>query len=427
MYDPQNQRRRRLFPILLVFGGFGFFTVPLVLGAFVLGIQVERHGGLSHGGEPAEARQLFQPFWETWYLVHENYADPSSVKDERLMQWSIRGMLASLGDTGHTTYLTRDEVQQLTESLQGKLEGIGARITLRKQGVPTIVQTMPKSPAREAGLRPGDVILQVDGQDVYGLSLPQLVQHIKGPAGSTVHLKVLRGDPAKTVELDIRRAEVDVPDVAWQMMPEVPLAHIAILNFGKNADEQLRDALAQARKEGAKGLILDVRGNPGGLKDQAVKVTSEFLKPDEVVFIEKDARGNTKPVPVQPGGVAQDIPMCLLINDGTASSAEILAGALQDYQRGKLIGERTVGTGTVLREFKLSDGSAVLLAVDQWLTPKERQIWHKGITPDIVVEMPLGASILLPESGTKLSAKALADNKDAQLLKAIEVLKKELP
>lgn len=415
MYDPQNPRRRRL------------FTIFLVLVAFALGVQVERHGWLSHGGQPPEVRQIFQPFWETWYLIHAKYADPDSVQDDRLAQWAIRGMLASLGDTGHTTYLTRDEVQQLTESLKGKLEGIGARITMRKQGVPTIVQTMPKSPAREAGLRPGDVLLQVNGEDVHGLSLPQLVQHIKGPAGSTVRLKVLRSDPTKTVELEIQRAEIKVPDVAWQMLPDVPLAHIALLNFGNNADEQLRDAIAQARQEGAKGLILDVRGNPGGLKDQAVKVTSEFLKSDQVVFIEKDARGKMKPVSVEPGGVAQDIPLCLLINDGTASSAEILAGALQDYQRGKLIGERTVGTGTVLREFKLSDGSAVLLAVDQWLTPKERQIWHKGITPDIKVEMPTGASILLPESGTKLSAKTLSDSKDAQLLKAIEVLKKELP
>ena len=415
MYDPQNPRRRRL------------FTFLLVLMAFALGVQLERRGWLSYGGEPPEVRQLFRPFWETWSLVHEKYADPSSIQDERMMQWAIRGMLASLGDTGHTTYLTPDEAQKLLQDLQGKqLQGIGAIVGLRKQGVPTIEQTLPKSPAREAGLRPGDIILQVDGQDVHDLSLLQLVQRIKGPAGSTVHLKVLRGDPPKSVEIDIQRAEINIPDVAWEMLEDAPIAHISILNFGNHADEQLRDALAQARKEGAKGLILDVRGNPGGLKEQAVKITSEFLKPDQVVFIEKDAKGNTKPVPVEPDGVARDIPLCLLINGGTASSSEILAGAVQDYQRGKLIGERTIGTGTVLRELKLSDGSAVLLAVDQWLTPKERQIWHKGITPDIKVEMPAGASIRLPESDTKLSAKALADSKDAQLLKAVEVLKKEL-
>jgi carboxyl-terminal processing protease len=415
MNDPQIQRRKRLFRILIL------------LVAFALGVQVERHGWLSHGGEPAEVRQLFRPFWEAWYLIHTGYADPSSVNDERLMQWSIRGMLASLGDTGHTDYLTRDQVKEQNERLKGKLEGIGA-IIVPKQGMPTVVQTLPNSPARQAGLRPGDVILEVDGQDVHDLSLSLMIQRIKGPAGSKVQLKVLRGDPPHAVELDIERAEIHVPDVAWQMLPDAPLAHISILNFGQNADEQLREALAQMRQEGAKGLILDVRGNPGGLKEQAVEVTSEFLKPGQTVFIEKDAHGKMTPVPVKPEpGVAQEIPLCLLINQGTASSAEILAGALQDYERGKLIGERTFGTGTVLGQYNLSDGSALLLAIVQWLTPKEREIWHKGITPDITVKMPANVPILLPESGTKLSAKALADSKDTQLQKAIEVLKKELP
>src|SRR6185437_8918995 len=325
----------------------------------------------------------------------------------------------------HTTYLTRDEVKRLTANLKGELEGIGARIALRKQG-PTIMQTMPKSPARTAGMQPGDVIHQVDGKDVRGMSLEQLVQHVRGPAGSEVHMKVFRGTPPKSIDLDIKRAKVDVPDVAWQMLPEIPIAHVAIQSFGQHTDEQLRTTLQASRQQGAKGLILDVRGNPGGLKDQAVKVTSEFLKPGEVVFVQKDAHGKTTPVPAEKDGVAQDIPLCVLIDEGTASSAEILAGALQDYQRGKLIGTRTFGTGTVLDKFQLSDGSAVLLAVDQWLTPKERQIWHKGIAPDIKEELPQGTFILLPESGTKLSAETLANSKDTQLLKAIEVMKKEL-
>ncbi len=415
MIDSRSDRRSRLFLVLVV------------LVAFALGVQAERRGWLpsGRGREPSEVRQTFAPYWEAWRLVHKYYVDPDSIKDERLTQGSILGMLAALGDIGHTTYLTRDEVERLEANLKGELEGIGARISLRKQG-PTIVQTMPKSPARKAGVQPGNVILQVDGQDVHGMSLEKLVQHIKGPAGSEVRLKVLRGDPPKPVDIDIQRAKVDVPDVAWQMLPDSPLAHVAIQNFGEHTDEQLRSILEQAREQGAKALVLDVRGNLGGLKEQAVKVTSEFLKPGEVVFIQKDAAGNTTPVSVNPEGTARDIPLCVLIDEGTASSAEILAGALQDYQRGKLIGMRTFGTGTVLRPFKLSDGSAVLLAVDQWLTPKERQIWHKGISPDIEVELPQGASILLPESEAKLSAKTLANSKDTQLLKAIEVMKKEL-
>jgi carboxyl-terminal processing protease len=419
MYDYRSVRRpvrsNRLFLLLLL------------LVAFSLGVQVERRGWLpgSSWREPPEAERTFEPFWETWHLVHERYVDRQNVKDERMMQGAILGMLATLGDVGHTTYLTKEEVQQLESSLRGELEGIGCLISMRKQG-PTIRQTMPKSPARKAGLQPGDVLIEVDGKDVHGLSLEQLVQYLRGPAGSAVHLKVLRGDPPKPVDFDIHRAKVDVPDIAWHMLPGQPIAHVAIQNFGAHTDEQLRAAITEARKQGAKGLILDLRGNRGGLKEQAVKVTSEFLKPGELVFIEKDANGKEKPVAVEPEGVARDIPLCVLIDDGTASSAEILAGAIQDYQRGKLIGTTTFGTGTVLGEFKLTDGSAVLLAVDQWLTPKGRQIWHKGIAPDIEVQLPQGAYSLLPESERTLSADALAKSKDTQLLKAIEVLKKEL-
>jgi carboxyl-terminal processing protease len=415
MCDPRSSRRSRSLWILLV------------LAAFALGVQAERRGWLprSPREEPVEVRKTFEPFWETWRLVHQKYVDKDSVKDERMTHGAILGMLASLGDVGHTTYLSRDDVKRLEEDLKGEFEGIGASIQLSK-GAATIMQTMPKSPARTAGLRPGDILLQVDGQDVHGLSLQQLVQRVKGPAGTQVHLKVLRGNPAHAVELDIRRAKIDVPDVAWQMLPDAPLAVVAIRNFGEHTDERLRDAIAQARKQGAKGLIVDVRGNPGGLKEQAVKVTSEFLKDGETVFIEKDAQGKTTAIAAHADGVAQDISLCVLINDGSASSSEIFAGAIQDHGRGKLIGERTFGTGTVLREFTLSDGSAVLLAVDQWLTPKGRQIWHKGIEPDIKVELPSGAAPLLLETGTKLSAKTLADSKDAQLQKAIEILKKEL-
>jgi carboxyl-terminal processing protease len=403
-----------------------FLTLFLLI-AFALGIFVERQGWLPGGSgqEPPEARQAFRPFWETWRLVHDRYVDRERINDQRMTHGAILGMLATLGDHGHTTYLTKDEVQRLQENLKGELEGIGASITIRKQR-PTIVYTLPNSPARAAGLKAGDVIAQVDGEGVQGMPLDQIVRRVRGPAGSEVHLKVLRGDPGTLVDLAIKRAKVDVPDVAWHMLPGVPIAQVAIRNFGQRTDEQMRAALDQARGQGAKGIILDVRGNPGGLKEQAVKVTSEFLQPGEIVFIQKDAEGHEQPVKAENGGSAADLPMCVLIEEGTASSSEILAGAFQDYQRAKLIGTKTFGTGTVLGEFSLSDGSAVLLAISQWLTPKGRQIWHKGIPPDIEVPLPEDRSIVIPESGEKLSSKELQKSGDTQLLKALEVLKKEL-
>jgi carboxyl-terminal processing protease len=172
-------------------------------------------------------------------------------------------------------------------------------------------------------------------------------------------------------------------------------------------------------------VILDLRGNPGGLKDQAIEVTSEFLKDGEV-FIDQDAHGKQTAVPVTQDGMALDLPLCVLIDGGTASAAEICAGALQDYGRAKLVGERTFGTGTVLQRFPLSDGSEVLLATSQWLTPKGRQIWHKGITPDVEVALPEAASILLPEMEDGMDTAAFQRSEDAQLHKAIEILRKEI-
>jgi carboxyl-terminal processing protease len=413
MYDPQVQRRNRL------------ITILFIVGAFYLGVQAERYGWMSPLHEPPEVQRTFRPFWETWYLVHEKYVDQSSVNDEHMTQGAIVGMLATLGDIGHTTYLSKEEVQRFQEDLRGELYGVGASIGMRKRR-PTIIYTLPNSPARAAGLKPGDVIEQVDGQDVKNLSLQQIVKRVRGQAGTEVHLKVVRGEPSRTVDLEMKRARVEVPDVSWKMLPGSPIAHVALRNFGEHTDEQLRETLEALIKQGAKGMILDLRGNPGGLKGQAVKVTSEFLKSGEVIFLQRDAKGQTQSILAETGGVGLDIPLCLLIDETTASSAEILSGAVQDHERGKLIGTRTFGTGTVLGEYKLTDGSALLLAISEWLTPKGRQIWHKGITPDIEVSLPQDASIVMPESEAQLTADTLAHSGDTQLLKAIEVMKIEL-
>jgi carboxyl-terminal processing protease len=257
------------------------------------------------------------------------------------------------------------------------------------------------------------------------MSLDRIAAMVRGKAGTEVHLKILRPGETQPLDFTITRAHVDVPDVTWHMLPGVPIAHVAIEEFGDKAHDQLQKALTEAQAQGAKALILDVRTNPGGLKDQAVAVTSMFLK-NGVVFIEQDSKGHETKVPVKPGGEWTDIPLCLLIDQGTASSSEIFAGALQDYGRGKLIGARTYGTGTVLMPYRLSDDSAVLLAVSEWLTPKERRIWHEGIKPDIAVPLPEGVSILLPETAGNLSAEDLAKTEDKQLLKALEVMKEQV-
>jgi carboxyl-terminal processing protease len=395
--------------------------------SFVGGALADRAGWLpgSGGREPPGLRKTFAPFWEAWRLVKEHYVDPERAGDVPMTRGAITGMLASLGDVGHTTYLTPEEVKRLKDSLSGKLEGIGATVTVR-QRQPTIMHTIPRSPARKAGLKSGDVILEVDGKPAAGLPLQQVVDRVRGPAGTRVRLRIGRPGESTPLPFTITRAKVDVPKVTWAMLPGAPIAHVAIREFGKRADAQLRKALAGAREQGARALVLDVRGNPGGLKDQAVAVTSEFLKKGQVVFVQVDARGNREEVKAKGPEAAAGLPVCVLIDGGTASSPEILAGALKDHKRAKLVGTRTFGTGTVLERFPLSDGSAVLLGVAKWLTPEGHEIWHKGIDPDVEVALPPDATILTPENEEGLSEEAFRKSKDAQLRKAFELLREQL-
>jgi carboxyl-terminal processing protease len=399
---------------------------PVVLFAFLAGLLTGWSGGLPNpfSHQPAGVQRTFSPFWETWRLVDDHYVDRNAVRPQSMTEGAIRGMLDSLGDTGHTTYLSPAEARRIEEDLKGQMEGIGVRFGER-QGRPTILAVLPGTPAEKAGLRPGDVLLKADSTELKDRSPEQIAQLVAGKAGTELTLTISREGTPQPITLTLTRARISVPDVAWHMLPGRSLAHLSLLSFGEKADEQLRTALDEARQAGARGLVIDVRLNPGGLKDQAVAVSSEFLKEGNV-FIEQDAHGKQTPVPVKAGGVATDIPLVVLIDEGTASSAEIFSGAIQDHHRGKLVGTKTYGTGTVLQPFDLSDDSAVLLAVSQWLTPDGREIWHKGITPDVTVALPPGATILLPEESGRMTRAELDKSGDKQLLKGIEVLEEQL-
>jgi carboxyl-terminal processing protease len=209
--------------------------------------------------------------------------------------------------------------------------------------------------------------------------------------------------------------------VKWLRMPGTKVAHVRIATFSKGVGQDLRKALAEVEEEKLAGLILDLRNNPGGLLEEAVKTASQFLSSGNVV-LEKDARGQVSPVPVLPGGLATTIPMVVLINGGTASASEIVAGALQDDHRATLVGEKTFGTGTVLEPFSLADGSALLLATKEWLTPAGQVIWHKGISPDVPVPLLPQVNPLFPEREKGMTAGQLRESKDAQLLRALDLL-----
>ncbi len=222
-------------------------------------------------------------------------------------------------------------------------------------------------------------------------------------------------------EVTIVRAKITVRNVTWARVPGTTIADLRIAGFSEGVTKDVRKALRQIENGGATRLILDMRDNPGGVLGEAVETASQFLSSGTVV-LQKDSKGTVKPVAVQPGGIATSITMVVLINQGTASGAEIVAGALKDANRAALVGEKTFGTGTVLQEFRLPDGSAMLLAIAEWLTPAGHVIWHKGIEPDVKVNLSTAITPLYPEKEKGMSPAQLKVRGDTQLLKAIELL-----
>ena len=254
-----------------------------------------------------------------------------------------------------------------------------------------------------------------------GLSLSQVVSKVLGPAGSKVTITLQDPETGVIRDVTIIRAKITVQNVTWVMLPGTTIADIRIAAFSQGVTKDLQAALKQIQAQGATSMILDLRNDPGGLLDEAIGVTSQFLDSGNVLLV-KDAQGAQRPIPVQSGGLALNIPMVVMVNQGTASAAEIAAGALQDAHRATLIGQTTFGTGTVLNGFPLSDGSQILLATEEWLTPTGRVGWHKGIIPDVSVSLASTVTTYQPDAAQGMTAAQLQSSQDAQLLKAIDEL-----
>lgn len=414
--------------------GFAFILLLVLAAGFTAGLMADRQALLpvtglidppAAGTMPPQGKVDTDLIKQAYDTIQKNYADRQTLQDTNLTYGAITGMVDSLGDTGHSRFLTPEMVTAERNQIQGEFEGIGALLNVNEAGNPVILAPMDNSPAQKAGLRPGDIIMEVDGEDVSHATLTEVVDRVLGPAGTKVTLTIRDPETNKEREVTITRAKIVVKNVTWQMLPGTGLAHIRIAAFSQNVSRDLIEAIGQARKQGAKGIVLDLRNNPGGLLHEAVDVVSQFLKDGDVLQT-RDADGKIESIAVQRGGTATDIPMVVLINGGSASAAEITAGAMQDYGRAKLVGETTFGTGTVLNQFQMADGSAILLATELWLTPKGREIWHQGIEPDISVELPTDVTISIPETERDLTAEALKKLEDTQLLKAIEVLRGEV-
>jgi carboxyl-terminal processing protease len=357
---------------------------------------------------------------EAWNTIQQKYVDRPALQPERLTYGAIGGLVDALGDTDHSRFLTPEMVKEEDTLESGQFEGIGAEVSVNSGHV-TIVAPLDDSPAQRADLRPGDIIAKVDGQDVSGLPLSDVVNRILGPAGTPVTLTILDPNTGEARDVTLQRARITLHNVTWQQLPGTTIAHVRVASFSRGVTSDLQQALREVQQHQLTGVILDLRNNPGGLLDEAVGTASQFLK-DGNVLQEKNAQGEVTPVPVRSGGVATQLPLVVLINNGTASAAEIVAGALQDAQRAELVGEATIGTGTVLNRFSLSDGSALLLAVEEWLTPKGRVIWHHGITPDLKATLALNVTPLTPEAERNMTADQLKASGDQPLLRAMSLL-----
>lgn len=361
----------------------------------------------NNGNTPEELEELFEPFWQAWNLLEADFVE-QPVDHEIMMRGAIKGMLASMGDQ-HTSYLDPDMFQRANASLEGEeYEGIGAWVDITGDYL-TIISPMPDSPADKAGLLPGDRVIAVDGEDMAGMDGEAVRQRIIGPKDSIVVLTILREGIEEPFDVEIKRSSILVPTIDYKIIDDTDIAYVRLFTFGDNTGKDLKAALKELLRNDPEGLILDLRYNGGGFLDTAIQVASEFID-DGVVMYEEFGDGRKKTYNARQGGVATEIPMVVLVNEGSASASEIVAGAIQDRDRGELVGTTSFGKGSVQVYTPLiNDQGAVRITIARWLTPKSHQIMGIGLKPDYPVE---------------ITEEDIKDEVDAQLEKAIELLTK---
>jgi carboxyl-terminal processing protease len=327
----------------------------------------------------------FETFWEAWSFLNEQFYGEIPADQERVYG-AIKGMVNSFNDQ-HTSFIDPVRAAIITENMQGSFSGIGATVRLDEAGRLIVVDPMLDQPAFRAGLRPNDMVLAIDGQSIEGLSLYEAVSLIRGPTGSSVTLTILREDEPESFDVAIVRARIELEVVEARLVEEAEeIGYVRLTQFSNGASEKLAEAIETLLSQGATAIVLDLRSNPGGLLSEAVNVSSLFIREGPIV-IEKLKGGEEKVFEAKRHRKRFDIPLVILVNGGSASASEIVAGAIQDTDRATVMGEQTFGKGSVQLPHHLSDGSELRVTIAEWLTPSRRQIHGKGITPDIIVEM----------------------------------------
>lgn len=397
--------------LILVFACTGMFA------AFGAGMLFQRD--VIADDDPSNPSHI-EVFETAWSVVEDNYVEADAINEDRMLEGAIEGMLATLGDEGHTRFLTAAETERDRQDSRGVYFGVGVEVEQTDDGL-MVVRTFPNSPAQEAGLQPGDIFIAVEGEDITAKDQEYVVSRIRGPEGTQVEVTILRPETGEQFTHRLERREIQVSAVLWTML-EGNVALLKLDQFSSRAGDDLANALREAQEQGAQSVILDLRGNPGGYISEAVQVASMFVPEDATIFISETRDGGQEVhKATKPDVHIGDMPLVVLINHGTASAAEIVSGAIKAAGTGTVIGETTVGTGTVLRQFELGDGSTIWLGIELWLTPDGQLIRGAGIEPEIPVSLAEDQRPFFPNPQDPEQPRT-EDLDDAQLEYALDLL-----
>ena len=409
----QQSKKNRFWKTFFIFN----LTILIIITSFVFGVVVgeetEKERGISNaGGLVLNKDELpdylskdadFNLFWEAWDIIQDSYID-RPISETKLLYGAIAGQVASLGDP-YSIFMEPKTAEEFAQELTSEFEGIGAEIGI-KNNILTIISPLPDSPAEKAGLKAGDKVYKIDDADTTYLSLDGAVRLIRGEAGTKVILTIFRDGQDETQKIEIVRGRIHYETVKWALK-ESNILYIKISHFNQDTADLFGQAIQENLGKNLQGVVLDLRNNPGGFLGIATDIAESWIKKGDIIVVEKFSQNNKNYYKSRGRAELAALPTVALINEGSASASEIVAGALQDHGLATIIGKQSFGKGSVQDLRHLSDGSNIKLTVAKWLTPNERMIGGEGIAPDIEVE---------------LTEEDYSSDRDPQLDKALEIL-----
>lgn len=381
----QNKKILGVLAVLILLGGAFIFGLYIGRSNFVSQKYLNNNQELTARNSDKSSRVDFELFWDVWDIIDKDF-----IKDkdyQKMLYGSINGMLQSLDDP-YTVFMDPELSEQFQDEIEGTFDGIGAEIGIKNDQL-AIIAPLQSSPAEKAGLKARDSILKIDDEDTSGMSLIEAVSKIRGEKGTKVRLTIYRDKFDEPKEIEITRDEIEIDSVKYKIIDrdDKNYVHLEILYFGDDTAKDFKDMVTEILAKSVDGIILDVRNNTGGYLQSSIEVASEFLPAGDIVVYESFSDGDKNEFKAKNGSRLQNIPIVVLVNEGTASASEILAGALRDNRNVKLIGMKTFGKGSVQELKKLDNGSSLRVSIAEWLTPSQKNINGEGLAPDLEIDL----------------------------------------